>query len=233
MNRIDHTTTVLRYLKDKTDSVILFYSAGGKDSTVLLDLCAKNFKHVYCVYMYFIKNLQHNASYFEFIKKYQNVELFQYPHFSTSDNISANDLTFLVQVKKYHIKLEDIVFKARKDTGAEWCIFGWKKADSIYRKVILDTYLFDAISEKTKKAYPLSLWNKQNVVDYITIKNLPKPLAYGNSNSQGMGLNKDFLVWLRKFHPSDLEKVLKTFPLAGKILFEYDYRKQNSPVAEI
>lgn len=233
MNYLQHTLTVLRYLRSNTDSVILFYSAGGKDSTVLLDLCAKNFTKVYCVYMYFIKGLKHNAQYFELLKKYPNVELLQYPHFATSEEISANDLTFLVEVKKCKVTFEDIVTKARLDTGTEWCIFGWKKSDSIYRKVILETYKFDSLSEKTKKAYPLALWNKKQVLDYITVKNLPKPLSYGNKNSQGMGLNEEFLVWLRKFHTRDFEKVLKTFPLAGKILFEYDYRKQQTPASKV
>ena len=233
MNPIEHTITVLRYLKEKTDSVILFYSAGGKDSLVLLDLCAKNFKHVYCVYMYFVKNLKHNQVYLSHVNRYNNVTLLQYPHFATSENVSAADLTFIKEVKKCTIKLNDIVLKARKDTGAEWVVFGWKKADSLYRNVILRTYLFDSICEKTKKAYPLALWNKKQVSDYITIKQLPKPLQYGGNNSQGIGLTEDFLVWCRKFHPGDLDTILKTFPIAGKILFEYDYRQQTTPVTEV
>lgn len=233
MNYLDHTNTVLRYLRQKTDSVILFYSAGGKDSIVLLDLCSKIFTHVHCVYMYFIPGLEHNAKYIAHVGRYKNATLHQYPHFGTSHLIYANDLTLTLESENCRIKLEDIVQKARRDTGAEWCIFGWKKSDSIYRKVILETYKFDAISENTQKAYPLSLWKKQQVSNYITLKNLPRPLAYGGKNSQGMGLSEDFLVWLRKFHPSDLEKLILTFPLAGKILFEYDYRQQTAPVAEV
>jgi 3'-phosphoadenosine 5'-phosphosulfate sulfotransferase (PAPS reductase)/FAD synthetase len=233
MDYLNHTITVLRYLRSKTDSVILFYSAGGKDSAVLLDLCSKYFTHVHCVYMYFIKGMEHNEKYLNHVRKYTNTTLYQYPHFGTSSLISANDLTFTLESKQCSIKLEHIVQKARKDSGAEWCIFGWKKSDSIYRKVILETYKFDAICEPTKKVYPLALWNKKSVLDYITIKQLPKPLAYGGKNSQGMGLSEDFLVWLRKFHPADLERVLKTFPIAGKILFEYDYRSKTPPAPKI
>ena len=77
--------------------------------------------------MYFIKNMKHNEKYLNQVKKYPNTTLYQYPHFGTSHLLSANDLTFTLETKQCTIKLDDIVQKARRDSGAEWCIFGWKR----------------------------------------------------------------------------------------------------------
>jgi DNA-binding transcriptional LysR family regulator len=59
----------------RTDEVILFHSASGKDSIALLDICAPRFKRVVCVFMYVVKNMEHINRYINYArKKYPNVE---------------------------------------------------------------------------------------------------------------------------------------------------------------
>ena len=54
-----HYLKIINTLKEKTDNVILFHSGTGKDSIMLADLCSKNFKKVYCVFMYLVKDLEY------------------------------------------------------------------------------------------------------------------------------------------------------------------------------
>ena len=52
--------------------------------------------------------------------------------------------------------------------------------------------------------------------------NLPEPVRYGNKASNGIGFNIDCFLWLRSNYPVDLQKIIKAFPMSGRILFEYD-----------
>lgn len=45
-------------MAETTDRAILFHSATGKDSLVMLDLMAPFFKEIVCVYMYIVPNLR-------------------------------------------------------------------------------------------------------------------------------------------------------------------------------
>ena len=69
----------------RTDEVILFHSASGKDSIALLDICAPRFKRVVCVFMfmYIIKDMEHISRYINYArKKYPNCEFVQIQHFA-------------------------------------------------------------------------------------------------------------------------------------------------------
>lgn len=223
MDNFNHTSIALAWLAKRTDEVILFYS-GGKDSVVLLDMLSPLFKKVYCVYMYFLKDLQHIEPYLTFAQSYKNVTVLQYPHWMTAYYIRNNFYTFARPFDRMKaIKQVDIELKAKRDTGCDWMVFGHKKADSAQRRFMLQNYLFDAIHEKNKKVYPLSHWTKKQVLSYISFKNLPMPVQYGRKNSNGVDLSADVLLWLRTNCPPDYEKILQTFPLAGKLLFDYDY----------
>ena len=48
---------IIQSIREKTDTAVLYYSAGGKDSIALLDMLAGMFNKVICYYMYLIPNL--------------------------------------------------------------------------------------------------------------------------------------------------------------------------------
>jgi sulfate adenylyltransferase subunit 2 len=50
---------IIKTIAERTDRVILFHSASGKDSIALLDLISPYFKEIVCVYMYVVKDLSH------------------------------------------------------------------------------------------------------------------------------------------------------------------------------
>ena len=57
------TNEILKNLKQLADSVILFHSATGKDSIVLLDLLIKRGFKVQPVFMYMVKGLSFIENY--------------------------------------------------------------------------------------------------------------------------------------------------------------------------
>ena len=223
----------LKWLRNQTDSVILFYS-GGKDSLVLLDLLSKyNFKRIACCFMYLVKDMEHQKSQLNWIKKYKNTELIQYPHWVLSmykqDGWYMHNTAANRNCKK--LKLTDIYAKAKKDTGIDWIVNGAKRADSFNRRIWLGSLKFNAISTKSNVVYPLSYWKKADVMQYNRFHGIIKPIKYPskNSRSQGFDISAEILNWLREKYPKDLQKLLKVFPLAGVLLTEYDYGNNEAP----
>lgn len=233
MDAFEHTRITLSYVRQRTAEVILFYS-GGKDSIVLLHMLSSVFARVHCVFMYFLPDLDQYKPFLAYVSQYPNTTLHQFPHWMTSQYLKHNFYCHPLPGTNIRVfKQADVEQKAREITGCQYIVFGHKKADSMNRRLMLQTYLLDSINENGQKVYPLSFWTKSHVKNYISIKQLIKPVEYGLQNSNGVDLSENVLVHLRKNFPSDLEKILNVFPLAGKILYEYDYRQQNAPASEI
>ncbi len=223
MNIIQHAKQVISTVSKQTNRAILFYSA-GKDSIALLDLLSKEFDEVVCVFMYFVKGLDHVEIYLKDIEaRYPNVRIIQKPHWN---------LTYIHKSGSYCIpdksvklkKLKDIDNEVRVETGIEWSFFGMKKADSLHRRVMLMGYELEGINEKTKKAYPLSLWKNGEVLAYIKSRNLPSPIIYGKKASNGIGFNVECLLFLRERFPQDYAKIIAAYPMSEVILYQYDQR---------
>ena len=73
--------------------------------------------------------------------------------------------------------------KVQQETGIEWCVMGFKKNDSLNRRLMLNTYPDEMTSEKGKKLYPLSNWNNKQVLAYIQKERLIQPISYGQANA--------------------------------------------------
>lgn len=222
------TISILNYLAERTSEIILFHSATGKDSIALLDLTAKYFKRVTCIYMYVVRDLDHVNRYVEWSKKKYNVDFIYLPHFANSSFIKTGYLGIKKDETVKSYSLNSIADLARKKTGVEWCIYGMKQNDGMNRRLMLRSYNMNAINEKTKNAYPLSEWSNSDVMKYIQLNNLIQPLKYNNDRSSGCEVGSiDYLLYLRKNYPNDLKKVIAIFPMAQQVLFEYDYHTTN------
>jgi len=217
------TLKVIEFLKTQTDSVVLFYS-GGKDSLILLDLLSKSGLKVNLAFMYLVEGLGHVEKYIDWAEKKYNVKSKRYPHFMLSQYFNDNFCRFH-EKKVPVIKLGDIETQARNDFNCDWIINGSKQADSLNRRLMLKTYFMNAINLDSKKAYPLSYWNKAMCLAYIKQHRLPMPINYGEkSNSSGVDLEYKCLKYLRDNYPDDYEKILKVFPFAETLII---YGEQN------
>ena len=222
---LEHSKKVIRTIRQKSNRAILFYS-GGKDSIALLDLMAKEFEEVVCVFMYFVKDLEHTDKYIRFSKaKYSNVKFIEVPHWILSQ-IHRSGM-FCVPQKIRLINLKDVIEAVKIKTGIQYAFIGEKKADNMNRRIKLRLYELEAIST-TNNVYPLSNWRDGDVLNYIQRNKLPKPINYGKKKNRSVGVffDTDVFVWLRSHYPGDLQKILKVYPLSEKLLFDYD--RKNS-----
>lgn len=167
MSPLQHSTTALQFVRKRTDSVILFYS-GGKDSIVLLHMLSSVFKRVYCVFMYFVEDLEHQQPLLIYPNRYPNVELIQLPHWMISHYYKNAYYRFHRPDEKVPLlNLGDIEQQARIKTGARWVVNGAKQSDGLNRNLMLGTLKFNCINEKSARIYPLALWKKADVVAYM------------------------------------------------------------------
>lgn len=224
---------IIKRVAGQTDRILLFHSGSGKDSIVMLDLCAPYFKEVVCVFMYVVPNLQSQLRYVRFAEAmYSNVRFIQCPHFNVSSYIKAGYLGCTQNTKQKLLSLSDITEQARKATGIEWAFYGMKEADSLNRRVFLRTY-DDGIYWKGKKCYPLHLYKHKDIVKYIKDKGLITNQDYGKKTSSGESVDSpEYLAWLRENFPSDLQQVYRYYPEAERILFEYDNYIQQQQQTE-
>lgn len=227
MAPIQHMEMVLNTVRQKTNRVLLFYSA-GKDSIVLLDLLAKKFDHVTCCFMYWVKDLQHITQYFEWSKaKYPNVSFIQLPHYGLAAIYKYGIYTKPNTNITRQTTLADLDEAARIKTGIDFTLYGWKQSDSLNRRLVLRTYDLEAINTKTRKAYPLSQWSKKDVLSYIAFNKLPQPISYGTGRSNGVTFQEDCLVEIdrsqirfapynpRKKDPNVVAKLKRNFKKVG------------------
>ena len=224
---IEHAQKVIRSVAEKSNRAILFYSC-GKDSIALLDMMAQEFDEVVCVFMYFVKDLEHIDKYIRFSKsKYKNVRFEQVPHWILTQ--IHNTGLYCVPKKTRLMKLSTIIQAMKLKTGIDYVFIGEKQADNMNRRIKLRQYELEAIST-TKNVYPLSKWRDGDVLTYIRKKRLPIPINYGKKKNRSVGVvfDEDVYVWLRENYPEDLQKILKEYPLSEKILFDYDRKMETN-----
>lgn len=215
---------IIKRLRTKTDTVILFHSGTGKDSIMLADLCSKHFTRVICIFMYLVKDLDYENRYINWAKnKYPNIEFIQTPHYALYSFI-RNGYLGIEKIEKYpKTTIAKIDENHRKKLDIHWSVYGFKKNDGITRRLMLkDTD--EGIHLKTQKVYPLMDLKNTDVLNYIKDNDLIEPFNYGTTKpSSGCDISTpEFQDYLRKYEPNDLKKIYNQFPLAESILFKYD-----------
>lgn len=214
----------IKELSTQTNEVILFHSATGKDSIALLDLCYPYFSKITCVYMYMVKDLEHINKYIIYAKhKYPNITFIQVPHYALSQYRRDGVLGCHKDPTQRVYQLSNITEMVKKNTGIQWAIFGFKQSDSLNRRLMLRTYRDEMFADSTYNLYPLSKYKNADVEKYIKLKKLIPPIKYGEGQSQGTNVgNLPFLIYCKRFHPADYQKIIKEFPQTERIVFEYE-----------
>ena len=224
MTKLEGTYKSIDAIRAKSDSAILFLSL-GKDSLVLLDLIYPRFKKVVCVFMYFVKDLEHINRWIGWVKaKYPAIEFVQVPHWNLTF-ILRGGLYCVPNPKVKLLKLADVVKAMQLRYGIQYAFLGMKKADGMNRRLMLNGYQANDY-ENNGLVYPLAEWNQRDILAYMKQNGLPEPIRYSLKASSGVGFNLDCFLWLEKNFPQDLEKIYRCFPMAERILWEH-HNKNN------
>lgn len=220
------TLSIIRKIRKLTDSVIVSYS-GGKDSLVCLDYCCKHFKRVAILNFYFVKGLECEKKKINYaISRFgidkDDVILWEDP--TTTNCKRKGFMRPLPDTRiKRVAKLEDGYEYARKKTGIEWIVIGFKKNDGLFRRMTFKDYAKKYGDDKwcppTHKIFPVADWTKAEILSYCNLHNIVVPSALGNSQSNGLFFNRLSLSWLKEKYPRDYETVMRQFPCA-RILTE-------------
>ena len=219
MNKLEGTCKSIDAIRAKSDSAVLFLSL-GKDSLVLLDLIYPRFKKVVCVFMYFVKDLEHIKRWIGWVKaKYPAIEFVQVPHWNLT-YILRSGLYCVPNPKVKLLKLADVVKAMQLKYGIQYAFLGMKKADGMNRRLMLNGYQANDY-ENNGLVYPLAEWNQRDILAYMKQNGLPEPIRYSLKASSGVGFNLDCFLWLEKNFPQDLEKIYRCFPMAERILWEH------------
>lgn len=226
---------IIKYAREKTDEIILFHSANGKDSIVLLDILTKYFKRVVPVYMYLVPNLDFSNKYIRWAQKKYGVKFIETPHFAFYGYVRTGFMGIKQDEKQRLYNLSDIDRYIKEKTGIEWSCYGMKQNDSLNRRLMLRTYEKEGICEKTKKIYPLTHWSNKECVKYISAHNLIKneltSFCVGRQiQSTGMGVNNlPYLLFSKINYPNDYKRICEMYPMAETLIFEYErYEQKNS-----
>ena len=228
MSKFAQTQTIIQSIRTQTDTAVLFYSAGGKDSIALLDMLAPRFKKVICYFMYLVKDLEHIQIYIDWaIKKYPNVEVRQIPHLML-DVIKKNGFFCDEEPDTKVRKIGEIEQSVMQECNSQYAFSGMKGVDGFMKRMRLKMWSPTFTSPKGM-VYPLALWTNKEVLQYIANRNLIKPMVYvAKSVSQGVGLDYETLYFLQKYYPNDLKKILQEFPYAEVALHQEPQKTQTN-----
>ncbi len=221
---IDKANDVIDFVRSQSDECIVFCSL-GKDSLVVLDMVYPHFKRVVCVFMYFVKGLEHIERWIGWLKsRYPKVEFMQVPHWNLT-YVLRSGLYCVPDPKIKLFTLTDVVKAVRMKTGIKYAFLGMKMADGMNRRLMLKGYASQHFTNNGI-AYPLAEWAQRDVLAYMRQHLLPEPIRYGKKASGGVGFNLECFRWMEENCPSDLERFYKVFPMSRRIL--WDYRRKHA-----
>ena len=210
----ERTYSHIDLVRQNTDGVLLFLSL-GKDSLVLLDMIYPKFERIVCVFMYFVKGLEHIERWIGWVKaKYPKIEFVQVPHWNLT-YILRGGLYCVPNPKVRLLKLADVVKAMQLRYGLYYTFLGMKKADGMNRRLMLKGYEANGAD-----------YTQKEVLAYMRQHNLPQPIRYSLKASNGVGFSLDCFLWLRENYPQDLERIYQVFPMSRRILFEYDNKEK-------
>ena len=222
---------IINYAREQTDEIILFHSANGKDSIVLLDILTKYFRRVVPVYMWVVPNLDFTNKYINWSQRKYGVRFLQTPHFAVYSYIKTGFMGMKQDKTQRLHTLSDVDTLVKEKTGIEWSCYGMKQNDSLNRRLMLRTYDKEGICEKTKKIYPLTHWTNKDCLNYIKAHNLMKnELAEIKEQGQSTGTSVNdlsYLLFCRERYPNDYKKICDMYPLAESLVFQYDEQNRT------
>lgn len=191
-----------------TQEVIVSYS-GGKDSAVVLDLCARHFKTVHAFFMYQVAGLSFQEAVLKWAEAKYGLEIYRIPHFELSDFYRAG-VYCKPDWNLPRVKVADVYAHVRQAFGCHWIAAGERAKDSVIRNAMIKRS--GSVDAKRGRFFPLAYWSKDNVTHYVQMHKLmvsPESRLLGHSFRS---LDAKDLALVKQHYPADFEKIAQAFP---------------------
>ena len=204
----------IRTMAKMTDEVIVSFS-GGKESLVVMDLCARHFKRIVPFFMYYIPNISFQEKQMRWYEDRYGVKIERIPHFELSNMLrygTFRNMDLNVPI----ISLDDVYEYMRFKYGIYWIAGGERSGDSVVRGAIIKHS--GSIDEKRGRFFPVAWWNKQEIYDYIRVKKLYLSADSRLNGTSFEGVNLRSFLFLKEHFPSDYERMLALFPLGEALV---------------
>lgn len=213
----------LRCGANLTRRVLVSYS-GGKDSAATLHLCRKYFDEVRVFYLYLVKGLSFVERHLAGVEARYQTEIIRVPHFMLSEWLRYGtfrnpDMSVPI------VGVRQVYDYVRELTGIYWIAGGERITDSYVRRAMLKRS--GAIDEARGRIYPLAVWRKAQVVDYLQFHKIrcsPESAKLGFSFRSLMP--RDMAI-IKNVYPEDYEVIRAWFPLVEAAVKRYEYFGQG------
>lgn len=201
----------IKTMSTMTDTVLVAFS-GGKESIVVLDLCMRYFKNVHVVFQMMVRDLDYEENILQWYEKKYNIKIIR----AYGEGAAAayhygifrpTDLTFPI------ISETDFYNYYRVQTNSWFVAGGERIADSLQRRAMIKHS--GTIDAQRGRFYPVALWKKKEIYDYIKYHKLYLHRAQRELGFSLTPFGGRSLKWHLDNHPEDYFKILKQFPLAG------------------
>lgn len=201
-----------------TDSVIVAFS-GGKESIVTLDLCCRYFKNVKAFFLYICPDLSFKEKTLQWYEKKYQIEIERLPHFDLAQALrygSFRNVDMSVPI----ISMNEIYNYVRIKFDTWWIAAGERMDDSLWRRGMIHNS--STIDEKRGRFFPVAMWSKKEILDYIKFHNL-----YMGVDSRKLGFSftapvREELAMVKQYFPDDYEKLIRFYPFAEASLLHYE-----------
>jgi|SanBayMetagenome_1026888.scaffolds.fasta_scaffold11421_3 3'-phosphoadenosine 5'-phosphosulfate sulfotransferase (PAPS reductase)/FAD synthetase len=199
-----------------SEHLLILYS-GGKDSLVLCDLAHKMGFKITLLLFYLAPDLNIDNKKIEYaLNKWHIHKVLKYPSSLRLNYLKEGLFCLPDKTIKKKYKFGDLIDLAKKREQIDcFSCIGFKKSDSFHRHIMLKTYELEGIHRNSKRIYPLTDFRKDDILSYCTLNNIviPSLQAINGRKSTGVTFHPTNLLYLKKYYPSDFDKLKKDFPL--------------------
>lgn len=190
---------------------VLVGVSGGKDSTVVLDLCMRFFKEVVGYAMYMPCRLDFMERTLNFYERQYGIQILRVPHFVVSDYLRYGiyrnpDLSVPI------LEENNVLNYVREQTNIWWIAGGERVTDNMIRNAMIKRS--GTIDAKRGRIYAIAYWHKDEVLHYIKTRRLKTSPEFRYLGHSLGGLDAYNMAPLKKFFPRDYERICACYPYA-------------------
>lgn len=196
----------------KISNAVLVAFSGGKESIVVLDLCMRHFKTVKVFFEYMVPDLHYEEDILTWYEKKYGIEIIRTPGSCVAEayhygEFRPTDLSFPI------VSQTDVFNYLRVQTDCYFIASGERIDDSLQRRAMIKKT--GTIDINARRFYPVALWKKSEILDYIKFHKLYLSRAQKELGYSLTPFGADSLIWHKNNYPDDYYKILKQFPLIG------------------